>query len=217
MSTDDTWQQAEKAAQENVPNWDVLNALVPEAFARASDAVAFQDPANWTREQAQAAQAELDELKRTDPAVAAAAASYDRMVERVTGKAWFGNGRQTDEQRIATPAERAAADELTELTEEMGLYDEPDPSDLDKARFAIWPEAVTGDPDGRFWQNALDGDKEAVKRVALALAAERAAIHARYEAVAAQLERTASRYTMSSEQHSVRAIAAHLIRQVAAQ
>jgi hypothetical protein len=31
-------------------------------------------------------QAELDELEATDPAVAAAAASYDRMVERLTGR-----------------------------------------------------------------------------------------------------------------------------------
>ena len=31
-------------------------------------------------------QAELDELERTDPDVAAAAASYDRMVERITGR-----------------------------------------------------------------------------------------------------------------------------------
>ena len=32
-------------------------------------------------------QDELDELERTDPDVAAAAESYDRMVERITGRA----------------------------------------------------------------------------------------------------------------------------------
>lgn len=31
-------------------------------------------------------EADLDELERTDPAVAAAAESYDRMVERITGR-----------------------------------------------------------------------------------------------------------------------------------
>lgn len=45
------------------------------------------DPANWTVEQAQAAQAELDELERTDLDVASAAASYEQMVKRMTGHA----------------------------------------------------------------------------------------------------------------------------------
>jgi hypothetical protein len=33
-------------------------------------------------------QAELDELERTDPDVRAAAESYDRMVEKITGRNW---------------------------------------------------------------------------------------------------------------------------------
>lgn len=37
-------------------------------------------------------QAELDELERTDPDVAAAAASYDRMVERITGRTMPARG-----------------------------------------------------------------------------------------------------------------------------
>jgi len=135
------------------------------------------DPADWTEEQAQAAQAELDELERTDPDVAAAAASYDRMVERVASKTWFGNGRQTDEQRIAIAAERAAADELTRELDTV--YAQPTDVDFEKAAgFVRMACAAQG-----------SSEHYAVRTyIATALAVERAAIHARYEALAVRLE-----------------------------
>jgi hypothetical protein len=46
------------------------------------------EPPDFTDDELIALQAELDELERTDPDVRAAAESYDRMVERVTGRAF---------------------------------------------------------------------------------------------------------------------------------
>lgn len=52
----------------------------------AVELVMGSDQREFTDEELRDLQAELDELERTDPDVAAAAASYDRMVERVTGR-----------------------------------------------------------------------------------------------------------------------------------
>lgn len=200
------------------PRFDWKAAAKNAADSIDAAVISSGDPANWTREQAQAAQAELDELERTDPDVAVAAASYDRMVERVTGKAWFENGRQTDEQRVsehvfeddhctlcsrhiearhlpcwplpsraslldgpiqtATPAERAAADELTRELDTV--YAEPT-AEQTSAAYAL----VSG------W-GVEDGYGYLATLVARALAAERAAIHARYEAVAEEIATAAS-------------------------
>ena len=48
--------------------------------------MAEADAFDMSDEELRALQAELDELERTDPDVRAAAISYDRMVERLTGR-----------------------------------------------------------------------------------------------------------------------------------
>jgi len=136
------------------------------------------NPAAWTREQAQAAQAELDELERTDPDVAAAAASYDRMVERVTGRT------------IPTPAERAAAEELTRELDTVygGGIPQATPDDFAKAHDLVKGVLFGTTPGG-----------QSINAVAQALAAERAAIHARYEAVAARLMTAAHQHMRTAD------------------
>lgn len=187
------------------------------------DACVHVDPANWTREQAQAAQAELDELERTDPDVAAAATSYDRMVERVTGRRsriacglWEGcrnddglhDARCPASGQTATPAERAAANELTRELD--SVYAEPTDADLAAAATALdWHRGLSS-------YRALDSEpRRDIERVARALAAERAAIHARYEAVAAECDEDA--VTPDPSESLTWAAAAARIRQVAAQ
>lgn len=179
------------------------------------------NPAAWTFEQAQAAQAELDELERTDPDVAAAAASYDRMVERVTGrcgdKLWPGLVNAEQQPFCKLPAGHSSAhqdgdcrwgtftDTAAPAERADTVYAEPaqvTDADMQTARVFV----------SRFVHNKTTQVRfVAVEELAQTLAAERAAIHARYEAVAAELDEQAMRPGDTADH------AADLIRRVAVQ
>lgn len=115
----------------------------------------------------------------------------------------------------ATPAERAAAGELTRELDTVHA----EPTDADLAAAAT----ILGWTRGLASYQALVKDEHGldIERVAQALAAERAAIHARYEAVAAECDDAPDRDDMSEDWQDGRDEAllacSARIRQVAAQ